>query len=111
MRHKLFIRQPLDVDTPKGDREMSYDIPLVSDIPSCYAEVCPLVGRELVVARGIRSDLSHKIRMRYISSTTITVRSRLYWYDGMVMQCYQVGPAVDMDNRQIEVSYYGIRIN
>jgi len=112
LRHQIYIRQPQDKDTAKGDREMTYDIPMPSaDIPNCFAEICPLVGRELIVAKGIRADLSHKIRMRYLSSVGITPRSRLYWYDGTVMQCYNVGPAVDFDNRQIEVSYYGIRIS
>ena len=111
MRHQIFIRQPRDVDTAKGDREMTYDIPFVSDTPDCYASIEPLVGRELIVAKGIRADLGVKIRMRWISSTPITPRTRLYWYDDTVMQCYHVIPAVDMENRHIEVSYYGIRIN
>ena len=108
LRHRVYIRNPVITTTAKGDQLKVFDVPIPSTDPDAWASIEPLVGRELIVARGIRADVSHKIMMRF--TRLATQLSRIYWYDGVDMLEYHLGPLIDRETRHIYVSYYAVEI-
>ena len=109
--HRVFLRQRIDAAaTAKGDQPMTYEAPTTSMEPDAYASIEPLVGRELIVARGLRADVSHKIELRGQYGAELNATCRIYWYNGVEFETYMLGPAVDKENRQILVSFYAYRV-
>jgi head-tail adaptor len=108
LRHRVYVRQPQDTETKKRDMEMIYSPIDLSSSPTHYAEILPLVGRELIFARQYRADISHKIRMRY--TLDINQRTRIYWLGSDKLHQYELGPAVNAENRNIEVTFYAFEI-
>lgn len=108
LRHKVYIRNPVVTMTPKGDQLQDFQAPIPTDEPDAWASIEPLQGRELIVARGIRADISHLLKFRFTRS--INQLSRVYWYDGVEMLMYHMGPRVDRESRHIYISFYATEI-
>ena len=105
LRHKLEIWQPVDTVTGKGDTVITY---IAADEPYEYASVEPIAGRELLFARQVRADVTHKITMRHRSD--ITHRTQFIWWDGYVDRKFNVGPFVDSEYKHVQMSFYAIEI-
>jgi head-tail adaptor len=105
LRHVCEVWQPVETTTAKGDVEFTYaqsTEPL--DIEYCSIE--PLQGRELLFARQVVADVTHKISFRY--RRDITHKTQLRWYDGTETHKYELGPLVDKEARQVIVTVYAI---
>lgn len=105
LRHIAEVWQPVDSITIKGDDEITYSH---TDGDDEYCSIEPLAGREILFARQIRGDLTHKIVMRYRDD--ITHRTQLRWDNGTVVRQYNLGPMVDVESRNVMVSFYAIEI-
>lgn len=107
LRHKLFVWQPVDSLTSRGDDEITYTAGTPRYV---YGSVEPLVGRELLFAMQLRADISHKITLRFIPAT-FTHRTQLRWHNGTKFVEYNLGPPLSKENRNIELGFYAIEIN
>ena len=63
------------------------------------ASVSPLVGREYIAAKQISADVTHKIRLRYLSG--ITPKMRISW-DGRIFDIESI-LNVDECNREMVI--------
>lgn len=105
LRHICEVWQPADSFTVKGDDEISYNhIPGDDE----YCSIEPIQGREILFARQVRADVTHKIVMRY--RPDISHRTVLLWNDGFVNRLFNLGPAVNTDLRNVLMNFYGVEI-
>ena len=119
LRHAIYILAYTDARDIRGDRIRTFeDIPPAYD-PALqtqpatyrpiddYASIEPLVGRELIFARGIRADISHKITMRYRAD--IHEQSVLAWVQSdnpYIAYKFQLAPEINAELRAVEMSFY-----
>lgn len=113
LRHRIYILDFADSKTVKGDRVRNFEkIPPSPDIePDDWAAITPLRGRELVIAMGIRAELTHKIKMRYRND--VQPGKLIGWVeneDPMIYRVFELGPALDDELRGTEMWFYGIEI-
>jgi len=64
---------------------------------SCWAEILPLIGREYWSARQVISEVTGKIRMRYLSGVKTTMKV----IDGS--KIYNIEAVIDIENRHEEL--------
>lgn len=107
LRHFCEVWQPVDTVTAKGDTEMVY-VQALDTLANEWCAIEPLTGREMLYARQVRGDLSHKITFRYRSD--VTHRTQFRWYDGEVTRVYNLGPTVDRDTRNVLITVYANEI-
>lgn len=126
LRHGIYVLSFTDRQTPKGDRIRTFEPTPTPFDPGAaggvqaatyrpvddYAAIEPLRGRELVVAMGMRADLSHRITLRY--RPDVHQESRIVWVrsDGppLVAYKFELGPEVDDELRGVEMSFYAFVI-
>lgn len=102
--HLLHFKVPSGTEAQagntRGDVEITY-VDLDVDNPMLvWASIEPVVGRELLVARQMRGDITHKVTCHYNSS----INHRLiFLWDG---RTFNVGPPVSEDERQVFMSFY-----
>lgn len=110
LRHAIYVLAFTDTRTPKGDRVREFEA--VPTRPTDdWASIEPLRGRELVVAQGMRADLTHRITMRY--RPDVHEASRIVWVrsdEPLVAYKFELGPEVDDELRAIEMSFYAFVI-
>lgn len=109
LRHGVYVLSFTDRTTPKGDRLRTFEpVPTVDARPfDDWAMIEPLRGRELVVAQGMRGDLTHKITLRY--RPDVHMESRIAWVrsdNPLVVYNFELGPEVDDELRGIEMTFY-----
>lgn len=123
LRHAIYILRYLDTLTPKADRLRVFEaVPPVFDATLAtqpdtyrpvddYAGIEPLVGRELVVARGLRADVSHKITLRF--RPDVREGNRIAWVQSdtpYVAYVFELGPEVNLELRGVEMSFYAYAV-
>ena len=121
LRHAIFVLAFEDVRTAKGDRVRTFaEVPTPFDptvavqLPTYrgnddWASIEPLRGRELVVAQGMRADLTHRIVLRYRGD--VHEASRIVWVrDEATRLVFELGPQVDNELRAVEMSFYAFVI-
>ena len=91
--------------TGKGDSELSFT---PADPPDEYVSIEPVAGRELIAARQVRADISHKICMA--CRPDVTHRTKLVWNDGVRERSFWIGPEVDSLLMGVKCQYYAIEI-
>ena len=64
---------------------------------SCWAEILPLVGREYWASRQTVSEVTGKIRMRYLTGVKTTMKVK----DGL--KSYDIEAVIDVENRHEEL--------
>ena len=68
-----------------------------STFTSCWAEILPLIGREYWASRQVVSEVTGKIRMRYISGMKATMKV----IDGS--KTYDIEAVIDVENKHEEI--------
>jgi len=92
LRNYIEIQQKIMVE--------DINLELIESWPSfthCWAEILPLVGREYYASRQTLSEVSAKIRMRYISGITTKMRV----IDGL--KVYDIEAVIDVENKHKEL--------
>ncbi len=113
LRHRVYVIHYADTYTAKGDRVRQFQtVPPDPDAePDDYAAIEALKGRELVVAHGMRADLSHKVTMRY--RRDIGPGNRLGWVQAdepLIYRIFELGPMVDRELRGTDMTFYAVEI-
>ncbi len=131
MRHAVYVLLYTDSYTAQGDRTRVFEPkptpydPIAAaagqaQLPTYrpaddWAAIEPLKGRELVVARGMRADLSHRITMRY--RPDVSEQSQIYWVQQdaigaqpLIDYTFELGPEVNDELRAVEMSFYAYTI-
>lgn len=131
LRHAIYVLASTDVRTVKGDRVRTFEaVPTAFDPnavggvqaatyrpPDDYASIEPLRGRELVVAQGMRGDLTHKVTLRYRPG--VNQVARLAWVesdgtgpppDAYRVHIIELGPEVNDEYRNVEMQFYGYEV-
>jgi head-tail adaptor len=106
LRHKVYVFQPVDNMTDRGDNEIEYP---ETSTEWYWGAIEPLQGRELLFALQLRADLTHKITLRF--ARDITFRTQLRWYDGVEWIKFNCGPPVNNEMRNRELSVYASSIH
>lgn len=119
LRHGVYVLAFADRITPKGDRVRTFEaVPTAFDPAAAvqaatyrpvddWANIEPLRGRELVVAQGMRGDLTHRVTLRYRPDAHM--ESRVAWVRSdtpYVCYVFELGPEVDDELRGVEMTYY-----
>ena len=64
---------------------------------SCWAEILPLIGREYWASRQVVSEVTGKIRMRYLAGIKPTMRV----IDGV--KTFNIEAVIDVENKHEEI--------
>ena len=75
LRKLVKIMQPAWAESELGDPSQQTFTPLTN----VYAEIIPLNGRQLVDARQVHSEVSHRVMIRYLNG--VTAACRVEWDD------------------------------
>lgn len=105
LRHLITVWVPTDTVNAKRDLVTTYE---EENSFQVYGSIEPLQGRELVVAKGMRGDLSHSITMRF--NRNINHKCKLTWNDGVTTREFYIGPEVNTENRNVEMSFYAVEV-
>ena len=69
LRHKIIIEKPTETTSDTGDVIQSW-----ADFATVWAEVTPLKGREYWASKQTTSEITGKIRIRYLDGITPKMR-------------------------------------
>lgn len=69
LRHKIIIEKPTETTSDTGDVIQSW-----AEFATIWAEVTPLRGREYWASKQTTSEITGKIRIRYLDSITPKMR-------------------------------------
>lgn len=106
LRHSVDVLQPTSVYTAKGDVINTYS-KANDDEEMCLIE--PLQGRELLFAKQLAANLSHKIVMRYREDiTNVTILRWFYDDDLTKFRLFLMGPPVESELRGFMASFYAV---
>jgi len=88
LRNYITIQQP--AETHNTNIELIETWPTFT---SCWAEILPLTGREYWASKQVVSEVTGKIRIRYIAGVTTKMRV----IDGS--KTYDIEAVIDVENR------------
>lgn len=94
LRHRVLFQQPT---TRPGQFNEPVPTGTAAAVLTCWAAIETLTGRELWLARQVRADVTHRIRMRYRSGLEPRMEAV---YQGRVFELLEV---LDPDERRIEL--------
>lgn len=95
LRHRVTIQQFVagsPQQLPIGEPDVAW-----TDLMTVWASVEPLKGRELLLAQQIQSEIDVRIRMRYRSGVTATMRAT---FNGV---SYDILAVIDAEIRNAEL--------
>lgn len=92
LRHQIVIEQTTETRDTSGGV-----IDTWSTFATVWASVSPLIGREYMAAKQVSADVTHKIRMRYLSG--VTPKMRVSWDS----RTFDIGSILNVDERDIEM--------
>ena len=69
LRHKIIIEKPTETTSDTGDVIQSW-----AEFATVWAEVTPLRGREYWASKQITSEITGKIKIRYLNGITQKMR-------------------------------------
>jgi hypothetical protein len=118
--HRVYIFNPTMTIDAKKDMKYDYNDnnyynnltttpPAPEVAKEIRASIEPLVGRELVVAKGIRADITLKFKSWF--TPALIPLSRLYWYNGFKWVLIDIATPVTPDFQNRELWFYGCVTN
>lgn len=69
LRHKLVIQSRTEAPDSIGHMVSTW-----SEFATVYGSVEPLIGREYLAAQQVQSEVSHKLRIRWLNGATTKMR-------------------------------------
>jgi SPP1 family predicted phage head-tail adaptor len=94
MRHRITIQTA----TESKDSQTGKITKVWADGDDVWGQIVPLSGRELFEAQKIKSNVSHRIRLRYFSDESLSHLNR-FKYNGRIFYIHSV---VNRDERNWE---------
>lgn len=101
LRHRVIIQQP--VETKDHLKRPSTDW---ADFATVWAAVEPLRGREFMLAQNTNSELTVRIRIRYLPGVTNAMRVK---YGDRIFNIQS--PPIDVDERHREIHLMCTEVN
>lgn len=101
MRHRVWIQRPTEVRTDSGAFTEAFE-----DWLEVWADIEPLSVREALIAQGIVSDITTRIRMRWRDAITAKMRIRHQVVSGSPSSSdyYDIeGPPMNVNGRRVEM--------
>ena len=83
LRTRMQLQEPVEVTGAEGEIDRAW-----LTVRGCWGDVEPLSGREYWMAQQVKSDVTHKVRVRY--DRTITDKHRL------LLGQYDNGPVLNI---------------
>lgn len=93
LRHRITIQKPVEIKDDLNSPQIEW-----RDFTSCWASVEPISGREYILLQNTNSELTVRIKMRYISGITNGMRVK---YGDRVFNI--ISPPIDLDERHREL--------
>jgi len=93
LRHRVTIQQVTETRDDMGGVTQTWS----TFAASLHAEIAPLSGRELLLARQVNAETTHRIRLRYRAG--ITPKMRVLFGS----RIFAIESVLDTDERGIEV--------
>jgi SPP1 family predicted phage head-tail adaptor len=92
LRHRITFQTSTDTVDAGGGLVETW-----ATLATVWASISPLVGRELVNAKMVNSEITHKIRIRHLSTVTPKCRAL---FGTRIFQIFEV---LDYEERNIEM--------
>lgn len=93
LRHLVTIQSRTE-----GTNSFNEPRPVWKDFATVYASIEPLSGREFFAAQQAQSDITHRVRMRYVAG--VTAKHRIVFGD----RVFDIAaPPRNVDERNIEL--------
>lgn len=93
MRHRVTVlHQVQGADDPLGEPSLTW-----AEFATVWGEVSPLSGRQYMEARQAQSEVSHRVRIRYLPGVAADMRVQ---HDGRM---FQIEAVLDMGERKREM--------
>lgn len=92
LRHLVTIQQPVEASNEYGEPETSWLI-----YAQVQASIEPLQGREFLASAGVRSEVTTRIRMRYVEG--VTTKMRVLFGD----RAFDISAVINVDERGREL--------
>jgi SPP1 family predicted phage head-tail adaptor len=93
LRHKITLRQKTATRSSSGAQVTTW-IDFAVGVP---AEVTPLSGREYISMRQAQSDITTRVRMRYLAG--VNSQMRVQWEN----KDYEIREVIDVRARRVEL--------
>lgn len=71
LRHRITIQNPVETTNDVGDVTTTWE-----DFATVWAEIIPLSGREYWESKQVNSEVTGKIRIRYLAGVTPKMRAK-----------------------------------
>lgn len=97
LRHRVTIQKRSRAQDPSGEESDVF-----TAIAEVWASVEPLTGREQFTAQQILSEVTHRIRMRYIPGITVSARDRIVY--GTRLFDIQFPANLEERNKELEIT-------
>lgn len=95
LRHRLTYQEPAVTQNARGEDEKTWN-----EVAPLWAEVQPLSGNELVLARQQAARATHSVKTR--GAVTVKSIGRFFWQGQFGSRILYVEGSVDTEERTIE---------
>lgn len=92
LRNPVTIQQPVETPNSYGEPETTWIL-----FAQAWASIEPLQGREYLASAGIRSEVTTRIRMRYVEG--VTTKMRVLFGDRQ----FDISAVINVDERGREL--------
>lgn len=93
LRHKIKIQYPVETENPTtGEQETTW-----KDYATVWAEILPAVGREYWSSKQVVSEVTGKIKIRYLSG--INTKMRVVYG----LKIYDIKAVINVEEKNIEI--------
>lgn len=73
LRHRITIQSPSNIQNEYGEIEVNSDETWI-DFATVRASITPISGKEFFAAETVNSEITHKIKIRYIKGIASNMR-------------------------------------
>ena len=95
LRNYIIIQQPTEIQNSNQELVLTW-----STFATVFAEILPLIGREYWSSKQIVSEITGKIRIRYLANVT----TKMQVVDGT--KTYKIEAVIDVENKHKELVLY-----
>ena len=97
LRHRIVIQKPSDIQNGYGEIEINTNENW-TDVATVRAGIYPISGKEFFAAETVNSEITHKVKIRYIEGLTSNMRIK---FDERYFKI--ISPPIDFQEKNIEL--------